>query len=284
MTNEKKKQIQIKFDYGMLFLGKSIDLQGYHIRHPKVKDIYSMKNTLNYEEEYWSMIGSLLSDPYDNMVMLDDMGIDYEEVTAFDVFIINWKKNEELYQSKKEEFDKFKLHPLDITKKSLTFFLGEHDWNIVELFDGTHILYDKKNPKEYMINEDVFQIFLEFIKAIHRLDYKDRVNPANQQYKRLLIEEMREEQEIKKFNKIFQMQKEKEKINVLGNMISAVCVGGNGGIDVFNVENLSIFQLYTYYLMTMKKDNVSALKIGMYSGMISSENIKDDNLKWTDDK
>ena len=79
MSGEKKQKIE--FNRLFLLSGNDLKLNDFvSVKHPVLNDIFNLNNGFNCEEIYWSYIFILLSDPYDYMVELDDMGIDYEEV------------------------------------------------------------------------------------------------------------------------------------------------------------------------------------------------------------
>ena len=61
------------------------------VKHPTVNEILcSTKEHINGDFSYWKYVSLMVSDPYDSMVWLDDIGLDYESVSAFDVFILRW--------------------------------------------------------------------------------------------------------------------------------------------------------------------------------------------------
>lgn len=276
MNNEyvDQKKLDIQFSHLFLFSGKDLKIGKYTIKHPTIQNIVDLKNKIRCEDLYWQMISLLMSDPYENMVMLDDMGIDYESISSFDVFTINWKK----YRKLQEINNDAESNPLELMKYVLTFFLGEHDWEMLDISPTMSLLIDQNDPG-YIINADIFELIVEFIKQIHCFNYQDRVNPQNNTFKRILIEDMRDEQERRK-NDIFDKNKNKP-TNIIGSMVSGICAGGNGGINIFNVYQLSIYQLNQYFIIAQNKNKVDKLLTGIYAGTIVADKLNEKDFKWT---
>lgn len=110
------------------------------VKHPKMSDILAINDGFVCDAIYWSYVNSLLSDPYDNMVFLDDNHIDYELVTPFDVFVLRW------------------LQPggHDTLSAALQFFLGPHDFTVRRIDESEWAVYDK-NDESYCFGSSVFR-------------------------------------------------------------------------------------------------------------------------------
>ena len=186
---------------------------------------------------------------------------------------MNWKKYETIYQENKEEFDLINQHPLTPIKEALNFFFGKHDWRLLDIVsEGDSILYDE-NDHSYQINGEIYELFVRFLQQMHCVDFSDRIIPKNEFVRKTLIEDMRLE---KKFN-----TDSEDNANIIGSMISAICIGGNGSVSINDIKDLKIFQVYQYFTIAQKKSSVDKLMTGIYAGTIYGKAIKDSDLKWT---
>jgi hypothetical protein len=265
-----------KFSESFLFSGKKLKLaDGIYVNHPIIEDILNYSNDEHGFDNYCNGINVLVCDPYDYMVMLDDMGIDYEDADNFDVFCILWNKCFENYEKNKELFDLLNAHPIDYVKKALTFFLGKHNFNMSSmlfqsngktvkdkiLVDADLIHKDKhgKDVCDYVITRYMFNNMSEFISEINGIDKSEQIHPQNQSYKKMLIEDMRDE--LKKTKK---KHNDMDYSNYMGKVMEAVCGCGNGGITVFNINQVHIYQLLIGFSKFIKKNNVDHLMNGQY--------------------
>lgn len=275
-----------KFGESFLFSGNPLFLSDtVSVKHPKIKDTLDIGNSINPSEIYWHMVGELLCDPYDNMVMLDDLGIDYEEVTPWEVFLINWNSRLDDYNNKKDDYDAYGVHPLDYIKISLSFFLGKHDYDLTFMkLAHSHneeivlIASDavKDNECNFFINKDMFNLMSDFIFSINCLDTSDRINPSNKNAKKMLIEDMRDELKRKQRKNL----SESDTKDHIGIFSKSLAFGGNGGVNVFNYKELSVYQLFCGMKVTDKKEIASHILSGMYSGNVKSESVNTADINW----
>ena len=264
------------FDKFFLSSGKPYIYKNMVVKHPTLSDILSIDNNSNTnpENEYWGMVMSLLCEPYNYMVELYDNGIDYETIHNFDMFVFNWQKLEKLYLLNKEQFDLIGLNPLQKIKSNLTVFLGKkHNFELTKSLSDEYLLVDANNDK-YIIDREMYTHFVEFLKAINKLDFKDRINPANETTKLMLIEDMREEQELRQKNKT------EVEIDVLNNMKIAVC-STVGSVGFHNVYDLHIYQLYSLFNMFNSYTRFNNMLGGVYGGMVSSDAFSKKDWDWT---
>ena len=264
--------------FGKFFLssGKPYQYKNMIVKHRTLSDILSLDDggNINPENEYWGIVMSLICEPYHYMVELYDSGIDYETIHNFDMFVFNWKKLENLYSLNKEQFDLIGLHPLQKIKANLNFFLGEHhDFDLTESLSGEYLLIDK-NDNKYIIDRQMYSQFVEFLIAINKIDFKDRINPANESTKLMLIEDMRDEQAIRLKNKT------ETEIDVLSNMKIAIC-STVGSVGFHNVDDLHIYQLYSLFNMFNSYTRFNNMLGGVYGGMVSSDAFSRKDWDWT---
>lgn len=252
-----------------LFLLGGSDLrltQSVTVKHPTVTDVLSLNGGYYCEELYWSYVSAIMSDPYDYMVYLDDHKIDYEMTSAFRVFALRWNEAQE----KKMMSDD---GTADFMREALTFFFGEHDFTIIVL-EQQVFLIDASDPT-WALNEQLFDIACDFIRELNCLEITGRIKPANQSYKRILIEDMRDEQKRKAREK-----KTHDPITHIGDALGAVLAGGSGAITPENCSSTHIYQLLSASRAIQKKMVVQSMLNGIYTGMMKADKISNDELSW----
>lgn len=271
--------MSIKFSKALLMSGEDYQLtNSITLHHPTVKEIMSINKSPTPDYYYWTYVQILLSDPYSNMVMLDDMGKNYLEVSPYEVFVLQWNNCVENYKANKETYDFYGFNPLDDILNALKFFIsGEHNFAKGNYEDGSVGFYDI-NDQTCQINKEIFEYIYEWVKSINKIDYSNRIKPADENARRILIEDMRDE--IKKAKKR-KKKKSDDDSDYFGNIMSADCFCGNGSITPFNINDCKIYWLNESLSISNKKSNADHLLDGIYHGTISSKDINKKELDWT---
>lgn len=247
------------------------------LHHPTISDMLSINNGVDSENIYWKYIQVLMCDPYSNMVMLDDMGRDFMTTTPFEVFILQWKKYEDEYEQNKPLYDSHNFKPIDIVLKALNFFITEeHDYVYGVYENGEECIYDRNNSK-CQINKEIFEYIYEWLMTIHKIDYANRINPEDENARRILIEDTRDQ--IKKANRR-KNKDQNDDIEYIGTLTSAVCYGGNGVITPFNVKSCKMYWLFEAYEIDARKSQANHILDGLYHGTISHKDINNRELDW----
>lgn len=269
--------MDIKFSKAFLISGKDFELTpSIILHHPTVEEILSINNSSSPDSLYWTYVYILLSDPYSNMVMLDDIGKNFMDVSPYEVFILQWNNYKKEYQENKEIYDTYKLNPLNNIISALQFFIkGNPHFKQGIYEDGTTIFYDEDN-KECQITKETFAYLHEWVKSINHIDYSDRINPADENARRILVEDMRDEIKKKKRKK----NSDNEDSDFLGNMLSAVSFCENGSITPFNIKDCKIYWLNESLSINNRKNYTEHILDGIYHGTISSKDINKKELDW----
>ncbi len=270
--------MNISFDKMLLMSGKDFKLtNNITLYHPAVEDIISLNNGFGSEELYWKYTQLIMCDPYSNMVMLDDLDKDFMNITPFEVFIIQWEKHEADYKNNKQFYDELNFHPTNFIVNALNFFMTEkHDFALSHYQDGSPCLYDINNT-DCQINKETFEYIYQWLKSINKIDYSNRINPADENARKILIEDTRNE-----LKKAVKRKKKKEAdTEYIGNLLSAVSFGGNSAITPFNLNKCKIYWIFEAFSVDSKKSNASHLLDGIYHGTISSKEINKKELDWS---
>jgi len=270
--------MNIKFSKALLNTGKSYELTDQFIlHHPTIGEVMSINKTPQPDTEYLVYLNIILADPYYNMVMLDDLGKNYLDVTPFEVFCLQWDNCVEDYNKNKALYDSYGIKPIDNIIKALNFFIeGDHNFAKGVFKNKNVCFYDVDDP-QFQITNEIFECLHEWVKAINKIDNTARINPADENARRVLIEDMRDE--IKKSKKRKNKKKETN-FDYLGNLMSACMYCRNGAITPFNIMDCKIYWLIESMSINAHKDNASHLLDGIYHGTISSKSIKSEELEW----
>lgn len=255
--------MSVQISKALIMSGENFPLtESISLKHPAVCDMLSINNGILCEELYFTYVQLLLCDPYANMVMLDDLGLNYLMLSPFDVFLLQWK-NESA--------------PLPLIQSALNFFLsGEHDFQLSKYPSGEPCLSDRKNPA-CQINREIFEYLHEWLKSIHQIDTGSQIKPADENARRILIEDTRDA--LKKANR--KNKNTQDSKDYIGSLMSAVAFGGNGVITPFQIRDCKMFWLFEAFRIENKKSTAGHLLDGIYHGTISSKDINKQELDWT---
>lgn len=236
------------------------------VKHPKVGEILNLGNKVWCDIFYWNYVFTFACDPYDHMVYLDKQGINYQNITSYELFI---RKYEDLTLHPDEKKDE-----LVIMLSAIKFWLGEHIFDIADKDDGTKVLVDINDPKVY-IDSSRFAAISAFIQMINCIGNRDdKINPANETARRILIEDMEAAQNRRR------RSKEINDNDNLGDIISGVISGGNGGINALNFKDAPIYAITSNMTSIQKKMNYDKLLTGVYVGTIKAKELNNKQISW----
>lgn len=218
-----------------------------HIHQPTIREIVEMG-----EAEYYSMVHTITATPSDMKSNLWDMGIDWEDIKDFDLFLL-------LAPTLPQEKTRLVLGDIDLTK--MQTFLNQDNGEIA--------LADVEN--EIYIDRLIYMKIVEVIRRMHGLKANIE-HAANKKTKEIMIECDRQ---------TILEQKSKGRSSVLFPLISAVkckmcCTKDyilNMGIVEF-MDDLNRLQVI---------DHADHLMNGAYSGMIDTKKINKKEMDWIRD-
>lgn len=225
----------------------SIDIvPNLSIRIPTVNEI------LEEEQHYSRLISSLTATPFQYMVQLDDIGIDFTEVTDYELFMM--------------------LFP-SIAQEDLSILFGNTDLSDVQLCVNPQnkepVLYSKKN--DLIIDEFIYYQIAETIRAINGIE-KDNRKPGNNEAKKFRIKLERKKQK-RNANKPYEPYMEKLVVALV-----------NRPEFKYNYETagcLTIYQFNKSFEQIKTSINFDNAMIGVYAGTIDTSKLKDSScLSW----
>lgn len=216
------------------------------VRIPTVGEI------LEDEKSYYSLINSLTATPFQYMVQLDDMGIDFTTINDYQLFLL--------------------IFP-SFAKTDMSILFGDIDFSDIEV--GTNpqndstILYSKNNG--IIIDELVYS---EIVKAIRKINGLQRENrkPGNDEAKKFRLELERKKQK-RNARKPYNPYLEK--------MVIALVNRPEFKYNYEQVNNLSIYQFNKSFEQIKTSINFENTMIGVYAGTIDVNKLKDkSSLSW----
>jgi len=201
------------------------------------------------EKKYYSMVHTLTAIPSDMKSQLDDMGLDYEKVEDFELFMM--------------------LAPT-LTKESTSILFGDIDFSQLKIFKNPQndqvVLADRETG--LVIDMLIYERIVNYLRKVH--GFKKKVEHAANKYtKRVLIEEDRRNIEL---------NKKKPYQSFLTPLVSAVKV--RMGYTKDYVKNMGIYEFTDDIARLQIINNADALLRGMYSGMIDTKKIDKKELNW----
>jgi hypothetical protein len=257
------------------------------IKHPTLNEIFEYG-----EENYFRAVNLFCLKPYDLMVQLNDMGIEYDTIDNYELFLmlynldyykkdIDWllNKNSNIsYMLKlKEQYvletsKERKKVILDKVFQELNNYNQQYNFQkYVNQQNNEIVLYD--NVVDVKIDRLIYYEISTFLKAINHILEKNEFNPANKTAKKMILSEKRRELEkLQKSNKKFD--------SVLSKLVSSIVWNENSKVGIKDVWNLHIYQVYDGLCKIQKRDNYKQTMQGIYAGTIDQSKIDLSKIDW----
>lgn len=206
------------------------------------------------EMNYVILVNYITMRPYDDMVCLWDSGIDYEEVTNYDMFLRNVK-------APGMNVDRTKILFGDLNFEDYEIAINEQNDEVI-LTDGVSV-----------IDRFIYQQIVDFVRFINFIDTENpnEIKPGSLATKKYLIERMRKKQ---------QFNAKKEYKQHIASITSALVNRPNTNLTYKSAEDLHISQLYDSFYRIMKDDNAHYVRQAIYGGTISSKDVDNSTLEW----
>ncbi len=205
---------------------------------------------LDNEDLYNDVVSAFTAMPIDFMVQLDDAGIDFTTINAFDLFIMlseGLKKVDTSLVLKDINLSEFELCVNNQTKKL--------------------VLYNQESGIEIGRREHS-----QIASALRRINHleKNRKKPGNDDAKQYMLERMR--QKMKRHPRTEASQLEQ--------LIVAMVNTEQFKYDFESVRNITIYQFNECVRQIVNKVNYDNRMIGVYSGTVNVKELSQDELNW----
>lgn len=231
---------------------KGIDLtfeSGLKIKHLTVSEVIDFGFIL-----YYTFIKCFILKPQDLIVQLWGRGIYYENITHYQLFLMQIKDNEEYMASL------FKL-----------FTNCEKIW--VETVDNDEILCYTVNGKGYYLEYSVFNIIYEYFKEVFMHKHSNKRYFAGEKTKKSILDEDYEEY-------VGEIKNPKHKSDTgFSDMISYISIKNKR--DYEYVYSYPLARLYDEYIKTRREEEIYYLRVGISSGTYDGKKVSSDKLNWS---
>lgn len=219
------------------------------VRIPTVQEI------LEDEFTYYSIISSLTASPFQYMVQLDDMGIDFTTISDYELF---------------------KMLFLIYTKSDLSILFGDLDMSDFSMYIGksndTFIYSPNKNIE---INEKVYNDLVDTIRKINLLE-KVKYKPGNESARKYLLEKERKKQK---------RNAKKKQEPYLERLVIALVNTSEFPYDYDSCMDLSIYRFNQSFKQIQHKIAFDNTMVGVYAGTVDTSKLGNkDILSWIPNK
>ncbi len=214
------------------------------IRIPTVKEV------LEAEDNYYGLVYTLTAMPIDRMVQLDDLGIDFTQISAYELFLL-------FFQAIREFDTSLIFGSLDLKKFELAS--GEDESSLV--------LVDAEN--DIVIDQRVYMQIAAALRKIHHLE-KNRRKPANKEAKDFMLQVERDKLKRQK----------RSNFSHLESLIIALVNTEQFCYRYDNVLDLTIYQFNESVRQVVRKVDYEHKMAGVYAGTISAKDLSQEDLNW----
>ena len=216
------------------------------VRIPTVGEI------LDNEQSYYSIISSLTATPFQYMVQLDDLEIDFTRITDYQLFMM--------------------LLP-NFTQGDTSIIFGNIDLSDIRVRpnnqNDTQILYSPKN--DIIIDEFIYIQLVDALRKINNIE-KFKGKPGNEAAKKYLIDKERKRQK-RRANKPYESYLEK--------LVIALVNSPEFKYNYEEVMDLSIYKFNQSFKQIQTRITFDKTMIGVYSGTVDTSKLNDQScLSW----
>ena len=238
----------VQVDELKLYFGEPYVVNDYlTIFQPTIKQIIEYG-----EREYYSMVQTLTSIPSDMKSSLDDMGVDWNQITDFQLFLM-------LSQSLPQDKTQIVLGDIDLQRMK----------PVENLQNGEIILRDPTTGA--IIDELAYKTMSAYLCKLH--GFTKKVEKAGNKYtKQVLIDEDRQKREY---------SAQQPYKSFLMPIISAI--KARQGYTRDYIKAMGLYELTTELNRLQIIVNTDALLNGAYSGMMDTSKVKKSQFNWLRD-
>ena len=216
------------------------------IRIPTVGEI------LEDEDKYYGIVSSLTATPFQYMVQLDDMGIDFTTITDYQLFMM--------------------LFPM-YAKSDLSLLFGDLDTSDFGIYinqqDNSQVIYSPNN--NIIIDELIYNDLADTIRKINLFE-KVKSKPGNESARKYLLEKERKKQK---------RNAKKPKEPYLEKLVIALVNTSEFPYNYETCMDLSIYKFNQSFKQIQQKITFDNTMIGVYAGTVDTSKMTNkDALSW----
>ena len=220
------------------------------LRIPTVGEI------LEDEDKYYEIVSSLTASPFQYMVQLDDMGIDYTQITDYQLFMM--------------------LFPM-YAQSDLSLIFGDLDTSDFNVYinqdDDSQVIYSPSN--NIVIDELVYNDLSDMMRKINLFE-KVKSKPGNESARKYLLEKERKKQK---------RNAKKPRFPYLEKMVIALVNTSEFPYNYETCMDLSIYKFNQSLQQIQRKIAFDNTMVGVYAGTVDTSKMADkDALSWIPNK
>lgn len=212
--------------------------------------IPTVGEVVDNEDDYYTMVSSLTAMPIDMMVQLDDVGIDFTQITEYELFIM-------LFYGLRLQDTSLIFGDLDLSKFERAVSEKTHDI----------VLVDREN--DIVIDRAIQNKIAETMRSIHHLE-KNRRMPGNEDAKKYMLERAR----------VKAKRRRRPKMSELEDLIIAMVNTEQYKYNFDETRDMTIYQFNESVRQVVSKIEYEHRMSGVYAGTISAKDLSQDDLNW----
>ena len=231
---------------GLLYK-RSIDVTDViKLRVPTVGEIY------DNQEDYYDSVISFTATPYDMMVQLDDIGVDFTKINEYQLFCLLFNQ---------------------LRKKDLSLLFGDLDFSKAEVAVNPEtsdvVIADPESG--LVIDRFIHTMIADHLRKLLNLAKNDK-RPGNEEARKYLIERERK--------KLRRRAKQKEAPTQLEDHIVALVNTSEFSYTFETVRNMTIYQFNRSLQQIAHKINYDNTMIGYFAGTVKFDKIAPEDRTW----
>lgn len=236
----------------MSIVPKLLYARQYDINDKICVKIPTVGELIDNEDEYFDIVSTIIATPYDLMVQLDDNGIDFTKITAFELFCL-------LFVHLKDLDTSLVFGDLDLSK----FNTAINNQN------GNVVLRDEEN--DITIDRAIHGQICACLRKLLNIP-KTEKQPGNEEARVYMLEKARRKSKRK--------SKKRESESQIEDLIIALVNSAEFPYDYETVKDITIYQFYSSLKQVNHKVRYDKTMIGVYAGTVQFDKLATDERSW----
>lgn len=241
-----------------LLAGDSIQITDWlSLRQPTIEEIRKYG-----EDEFYSTAWTLCSSPWDMPSMLDDVGIDFMQIS---------------------EWDFFRILLTIVDPSKLQILMGDVNFQEFQPMkeytsDGNEKVVLYRPSDQVVFDEDMYNTFIAYLRELIGFSHKGKKAANKATAKIMIIDDRKERQRAAK--------KPKDNTSMIFDIILSLVNTEEFSYTYETVFGLTLYQLMKSFIQIQGKKSACALMQGSMSGFVDTKGIPSSDMTWTysDDK
>lgn len=209
---------------------------------------------VDHEDTYYGCVQTIIATPYDLMVELDDAGINFAEISDYELFLT-------LFPSLTKHDTSLIFGDLDLSKFMIT--RSKENGDIVICNDETGVVIDK------VVHHRICACLRKML-SIERVDKR----PGNEEARKYMLERARQKRKRAARNRRQKNQ------TPLESQIIALVNTEQFPYNYETVRDVTIFQFYASLKQISHKIHYDNVMGGYYAGTVKLESLKQQDRTW----